>query len=158
MKALRALACCLILSLASISPAYGLCSYWLFDIQPSQVVPPSNSAGSGYGSLFVCDPDHMIGYVSVVLDEHVTAVHVHGPAGPAEIGPVLYDLGVPTNGVAEIDIVVSPDLEALFGSMQAYVDVHTSEHPDGAIRGLVHPEGLPVSKSTWGGIKLLYRE
>lgn len=158
MKALRALAWCLILSLVSISPAYGLCSYWLFDIQPSQVVPPANSAGSGIGSLFVCDHDHMTGYIRVVLDEHVTAVHLHGPAVPAEIGPVLYDLGVPTNGVTEIDIVVPSDLEALFATMQAYVDVHTSEHPDGAIRGVVHPEGLPVSSSTWGGIKLLYRE
>lgn len=158
MSALRALAWCLILSLVSLSPAYGLCSYWLFDIQPSQVVPPSDSAGSGYGSLFVCDHDHMTGHVSVVLDEHVTAVHLHGPAGSAEIGPVLYDLGVPTNGVTEIDIDVPSDLEAFFASMQAYVDVHTIEHPDGAIRGLVHPEGLPVSQSTWGGIKLLYRE
>lgn len=158
MKMLRLWTWCLLLSLVSIPPAFGLCSYWLFEIQPGQVVPPSNSAGSGYGSLFVCDHDQMTGYVSVVLDEHVTAVHLHGPAGPREIGPVLYDLGVLSNGVTDVDIVVPAELEDLFAARQAYVDVHTSEHPDGAIRGLVHPEGLPVSRSTWGGIKLLYRE
>jgi len=37
-----------------------------------------------------------------------------------------------------------------------YVDVHTTAHPEGAIRGVMHGE-IAVSPVQWGALKLLYR-
>lgn len=59
------------------------------------------------------------------------------PAGSEAVGPVRFDPGVPINGVAPLDNRVSADLEPHSARQRAHVDVHTLEHPDAALRGLV---------------------
>lgn len=72
----------------------------------------------------------------------VTGAHLHdGPAG--ETGPVIVDIGSPTSPDGDpvrwddaCTEVADDVIERLAGTPErVYVNVHTSPHPDGAVRG-----------------------
>ncbi len=81
----------------------------------------------------------------------VTASHIHGPALPNQNAGVIFDLFIPTGGTPTGDLnnftrtgsitgsaTVSLDsLRALVNGARAYVNVHTTANPAGAIRGQI---------------------
>jgi hypothetical protein len=81
-----------------------------------------------------------------------TAAHIHGPASTTANAPVLLDLYIPPSGttfsttgtatlaqgVAPLPRSISQDsVLVLMRNGNAYVNVHTSANPGGAIRGQV---------------------
>jgi hypothetical protein len=74
--------------------------------------------------------------------DNVISAHIHS-GGPGETGPVeaaLFDAGagssVDADGLLARGTITDPALvEALVGGQPFYVNVHTTECPDGALRG-----------------------
>lgn len=72
----------------------------------------------------------------VATSSQPTAAHIHAGA-EGESGPVVLTLTVPTEGpVDECIEVPAGDANELFQSTETfYVNVHSDQHPDGAVRG-----------------------
>jgi hypothetical protein len=97
------------------------------------------------------------GLVYLDVAETVTGVHIHGPANAGELGPLLYSLPLPVNGLSSVSVgPVSTTVKDWFDLALLYVDVHSDAHPDGIIRGQVHGE-IAVEASPWSAVKRLYR-
>ena len=128
-----------------------------------QETPPSGSAARGVG-IFMLDTqaNQLRYYISFEgLEGTETAAHIHGfalhgtPAGVIHTLP----LGSPKIGVFNYS---EPQEEALVSGL-AYVNIHSSIHPDGEIRGqivgLVVPmhggQQVPPNASTAGGMGLV---
>ena len=151
-----------LLALALLSTqlhASSLCSYFNYQIQASQVLPPTTSLMSGWSEAHLCDDGSFSGYVWWSGSETVTSVHLHGPSGPNETGDLFYDFPLlqPLGDRVDFDIESFP-VEAIpwLTNEQGYIDVHTVEHPNGAIRGVVHAE-ISVDQSAWSNVKRLFR-
>lgn len=135
-----------------------LCDYLANSLEGSQVVPPVSVAWTGLTQVLVCDGHRLLVSVHVFGgSETVTGVHVHGPASITENGPVLFDFGRPSAFPfsTERDDLTQQQAELLV-SHQCYLDVHTVEHPDGAVRGWLRNEVSTVPLP-WTTIKALYR-
>lgn len=126
-------------------------------------VPPVQTGATGTAS-FAIDPRGTVHYSIVVSGiQNVTMAHIHRGA-PGENGPVVQWLhpgsepgqepqriagrfdGVLHHGTFSANDFVGPlqgqDLGALVEAVranQAYVNVHTTQHPDGEIRGQIRP-------------------
>ena len=102
-----------------------------------QVVPASGSTGSGTAFLTMTSTTSISMSVVVSadgLEGDVSAVHIHRGA-PGENGPVAFSLWI---GESSINLSPTDAEELVSGNM--YLDVHTSTHPAGEIRGqLVGP-------------------
>ncbi|HEY9558379.1 MAG TPA: 5'-nucleotidase C-terminal domain-containing protein [Acidimicrobiales bacterium] len=137
-------------------------------LEAGQEVPATDATGSGAASFAY---DEAAGEVAFVLGTYdltdVTAAHIH-IGGPGENGPHVANLfgevedGVTRDGTlaratlddASVLEVVDDDtdevtfdgtvaaLVAAITAGEAYVNVHTAEHPDGAIRGQIAPVDL----------------
>lgn len=108
------------------------------EMRGGQEVPPvaTNASGSG---RFIIDTDaktvtYHISFTGLSSAE--TAAHIHGPADPGVNGAVVHNLGTgnPKVGVWNYD----PGLEADILAGRMYVNVHTSNHPGGEIRGQIN--------------------
>lgn len=119
-----------------------------------QEVPPVNTDATGFG-FFNFDDGNAVVYYNVSVSDitDVTAAHIHtGPVG--QNGPVAFPLytggGVfdPDHSISGGLILNAENLVDMFTGFY-YVNVHTTAHPDGEIRGLlqVRPEivFLPVT-------------
>ena len=103
----------------------------------AEVPGPGDPDGRGSAEVHIADPLDRVCYeinVNNLID--VTAAHIHrGAAGVA--GPPVITLQAPTDGHSEacedIDGSLADEIEANPGAF--YVNVHTREHPDGAVRG-----------------------
>jgi hypothetical protein len=142
---------------ALLEPAWGA-YYFPFPLESRQVVPPAQGVvGGGYASLMlICEEDLLRGGITIGIGETVTAVHIHGPAEAGQNGDLIFDFSSPTNiGVIVQLSGVAPYCRVL-NSEACYVDVHTTIHPEGAIRGQFRRE-VPVAPEPWGLVKQLYR-
>jgi len=113
------------------------------DLAPGEEVPgPGDDGASGRFEGELVDGVLCVDLDVRDLDAAIVGAHVHeGPAGTA--GPVLVDLGEPTevaggsarwrDACIEVADEVIERLAAAPGDH--YVNVHTSAHPDGAVRG-----------------------
>jgi len=88
------------------------------------------------------------------LSSTETGAHIHN-AGARDIGPVVFVLppGEPKDGVWPL---TPEDVQKLV-TKQLYVNIHTLTYEAGEIRGNILEQSLPVTLSTWGAIKALYR-
>jgi len=85
-----------------------------------------------------------------------TLMHFHGPASPSENGDVQVSLGVaglPVTG----NTVLSENQEADLLAGLWYVDLHTTEYPDGEIRGNLVEQTVDTQSSSFGSLLALYR-
>lgn len=105
-----------------------------------EVPGPGHPEANGRGELTLEGNELCVTMDVVDLDDAtITGAHVHrGPLG--EAGPVVVDIGVPDPAVPSWDdVCVSVDdefVEAAFAGPELfYVNVHTEEFPDGAVRG-----------------------
>jgi hypothetical protein len=106
-------------------------------------VPPGDSDGWGRASVNIGDTTDRICVDLEVRDiGEVTAAHVHrGVAG--ENGPPVVNLDRP-DGEDEDEDDCDEIGDALADEIQAnpagfYVNIHTTDHPDGALRGQLAP-------------------
>jgi uncharacterized repeat protein (TIGR01451 family) len=111
----------------------------------SAVVPAVVSDGNGEAALSVIGGGGRIA-VSLsfgLLQGDAIAAHIHGPAEAGFGGPVIFDLQpVPGSTAGEVlyrDFALSAGQLADLRDGLWYIDVHTSAHPAGEIRGQFEP-------------------
>jgi hypothetical protein len=93
--------------------------------------------------------DFVITYENLSSPE--VLAHVHRASGP--VAHTL-PLGTPKEGTW-----LAPTTQdiAELRSEELYVNIHSEYYPTGEIRGTLMRQVLPVTTSTWGAIKALYR-
>lgn len=102
------------------------------------------STGTGTATISVSDKLEVSGTFTG-LTANASAAHIHGPAGSDGIGPVFCTLTVPsaTSGNIEAgtgagscaDKQLTEDEQKQFEDGKMYVNIHTSNNPNGEIRG-----------------------
>lgn len=106
-------------------------------LTPAAEVPPSKSTGSGTATVSLNTTTHEITYDVTFsgFASAVTAAHIHGPAAAGKNAGVVVPLGnnptSPIHGTAKLTAEQQQQLTA----GEYYVNVHTKNHPGGAIRG-----------------------
>jgi hypothetical protein len=125
-------------------------------LEGGQVVPPTDVSWEGLAILYLCS-DRLYGTVEMSSPESITAVHLHGPALPGQNAPVVFELPLPLEGAVVVDRPLLPDQWDMIQGLGTYLDVHTVEHPDGAVRAWIVGK-IAVTPSTWSIVKGLYRE
>jgi hypothetical protein len=103
-----------------------------------QESPPTNSKGTGQATAQLNTTTHHLSYDATWkgLESPATAAHFHGPAGVGQNAGVAVPIGgahpkSPAKGTATL----TPEQQEQLMSGKWYVNVHTKEHPAGAIRG-----------------------
>jgi hypothetical protein len=110
----------------------------------AQQVPPVETSGSGTADV-TYDPATRVVTWNITfsgLSAPATMAHFHGPAAAGANGPVtvwLSNKGSPADSPIKGEATLTPEQAAQFTSGQWYVNVHTSAHPAGEIRGQVMP-------------------
>jgi len=100
-------------------------------------VPPGTSTGSGAATVSLDTTTHEITYDVTFsgFASEVAAAHIHGPAEAGKNAGVVVPLGnnptSPIHGTAKL----TPEQEQQLTAGLLYVNVHTKNHPAGAIRG-----------------------
>jgi hypothetical protein len=100
-------------------------------------VPPSTSTGSGTATVSLDTATHEITYDVTFkgFASAATAAHIHGPAEAGKNAGVVVPLGnVPTSPIHGTAKLTAEQEKQLTAGMY-YVNVHTKNHPSGAIRG-----------------------
>jgi hypothetical protein len=106
-------------------------------LTPASEVPPSTSTGSGSATVSLDTATHEITYEVTFsgFSSEVAAAHIHGPAEAGKNAGVVVPLGnnpsSPIHGTAKL----TPEQEQQLTAGLFYVNVHTKNHPGGAIRG-----------------------
>jgi CHRD domain-containing protein len=114
------------------------------------VVPPVVSTSSGNTSMSFDGASTVSYHVSVSAITRVTQVHIHS-GGAGATGPIRVNLftgpmtgrenGTLADATFAASDVQGESLDTLLGELRdgtAYVDVHTRDNPDGALRGQVN--------------------
>jgi CHRD domain len=110
----------------------------------AQQVPPVQTSGSGTANL-TYDPSTRVVTWSITysgLSSPVTMAHFHGPAEPGKntgIQVWLTKQGSPVESPIKGEATLSPEQAQQFMAGEWYINVHTSDHPSGEIRGQVMP-------------------
>jgi len=73
------------------------------------------------------------------LEANVTIAHIHGPAIAGASGPPLISLDTATNPTSGSAQLSRQQIDYLFAG-QLYVNIQTSAHPEGEIRGQILPQ------------------
>jgi hypothetical protein len=106
-------------------------------LTPAAEVPASNSTGKGEATVSLDTATHEITWDATFtgLESDATAAHIHGPAEPGKNAGVVVPFGTnpksPLHGSAKL----TPEQQQQLQAGQMYVNVHTKDHPAGAIRG-----------------------
>ena len=109
-----------------------------------QQVPSVTTTGSGTADL-TYNPQTRVVTWSITysgLSSPATMAHFHGPAGPGQNAGVLIWLtkkGGPVSSPITGHAILTPPQARQFMAGQWYINVHTTMHPDGEIRGQVQP-------------------
>ena len=119
-------------------------------------VPQVNTIGSGTARFTVKNDSTIVYEVSLQGVPHVTGAHIHlGPPGAAgEAVATLVRGGDPggkfsgTITTKDLHGATMSQLMAAMKSGSAYVNVHTTTHPDGEVRGEIQP----AESSTLGAV------
>jgi len=110
----------------------------------AEQVPPVQSAGSGSAAL-TYDPATRVVTWDVTysgLSSAVTMAHFHGPAAAGKNAGVrvwISKKGEPVASPIKGQATLSEDDAKEFMAGEMYINVHTTEHPGGEIRGQVVP-------------------
>jgi hypothetical protein len=112
----------------------------------AQSVPPNASKAVGSATIVLNDTGTRI---TISLDfsglgSNQTAAHIHGPARPGDIAPILFNLGSQgtTSGtLVSLSAAVSPRQVAQLKAGQWYFDIHSTKLFSGEIRAQILPGG-----------------
>ena len=166
MRATRILAFFLLVALAAPRAA-GAQTSWTASLGGGTEVPPVSTPGSGTFDATL-SADHTVMTFTLVyqnLKAATTQARIHrGAAGTT--GPAIYYLSAgaftsPLTGATDPAPAGGPPgfLPADFADLQAgilYVNVATTAHPAGEIRGQI-VSAVQANNETWGRIKALFR-
>ncbi len=110
----------------------------------AQQVPPVETSGTGTADL-TYDPATRVVTWNISysgLSAPATMAHFHGPAAASKNGPVTVWLSkkgsAPENPIKG-EATLTPEQAAQFTAGEWYINIHTSTHPAGEIRGQVVP-------------------
>ena len=120
-------------------------------LDPSQE-PGGGGTGSGSGTVTLAGVTLTLDIAFSGLSDNATAAHIHGPAGPGTNAAVLYGLnavttlgattGTISGTVTVVDgtggFTIAQQLQQLHAGLW-YVNIHTTNHPAGEIRGQLPP-------------------
>jgi hypothetical protein len=111
----------------------------------TQETPANNSTAIGTAALLL-SPDETTARVSLNfggLGSAQTAAHIHGPAAVGVPGPILFPL--PNGQVSDFEIALLPGQAADLKNGLWYINVHSTNFPNGEIRGQF--QSLPATSS-----------
>lgn len=138
--ALAGIACAGAMAVAQAAPLA-----FTVPLSGAEQVPAVQTQGSGIAKL-TYDPDTRVVTWSVAfsgLASPATMAHFHGPAPMGKNGPVVVWLSQRGSSAVTSPITgqatLSPAQAAEFLAGNMYVNVHTTDHPDGELRGQVMP-------------------
>lgn len=153
---MRYVSCCLVsLLLTGLRTDLAAGQNYAATLTPDQEVPPTPSTATGTGS-FAVDADDMLVFDVTVQGLHgaETACRIHGPAAPGATATPLFSLplgGRKTGRVGPLTSAQRASLEAgLF-----YINVHTTHHANGEIRGQIRGV-VAVEPESWTQVKARY--
>jgi hypothetical protein len=114
------------------------------ELTGAQQVPPVETAGKGTADLTYDSATRMLTWDITYsgLSAPATMAHFHGPAAAGKNGPValwLSKKGSPAESPIKGEATLTPEQAAQFTAGDWYINVHTSAHPGGEIRGQVMP-------------------
>jgi hypothetical protein len=125
---------CLV-ALAATAPAQSALRYFTAQLDGAQEVPPVTTNATGFGSFVMDTAANTLTYHVEFsgLTSAETAAHIHGPAPVGQNAGILFPLanGSPKTGT----IAITDADEATFLGGQTYVNVHSTNFPNGEIRG-----------------------
>lgn len=101
----------------------------------AQETPATGSTATGTAALLL-SPDEKTARISLNfsgLSSTQTAAHIHGAGAPGVSAPVLFPL--PNGQVSDFEIALAPGQADDLKSGLWYVNVHTTNFPNGEIRG-----------------------
>jgi hypothetical protein len=107
-------------------------------------VPPVETSGTGTADL-TYDPATRVVTWNITysgLSAPATMAHFHGPAAAGKNGPVavwLSKKGSAPESPIKGEATLTPEQAEQFTAGEWYINVHTSTHPAGEIRGQVVP-------------------
>ncbi len=115
------------------------------DASQEPSMPASPGVGSGTATLDWGSLVFTLDFAFVNLVAPTTAAHVH-QAPPGVNGPVIIPLTLTplsaTFGSGHFDGIITPVQATAILAGDTYVNVHTSQHPGGEIRGQVVPQAM----------------
>lgn len=100
-------------------------------------VPPTNSTGTGEVNATLDTATHKLTYDVTFsgFSSDVTAAHIHGPAAAGKNAGVLVPLGNAPKSPIQGSATLTAEQEQQLAAGELYVNVHSKNHPGGAIRG-----------------------
>jgi hypothetical protein len=110
------------------------------DLSGAQEVPPTPSRGTGQAEVQFNTHTNVITWKVTYagLSAPATAGHIHGPADPGKnagvVVPFTNIMAQPVTGQATLNAAQVADLVA----GRWYVNIHSTAHPGGEIRGQLH--------------------
>lgn len=125
-------------------------------ITPDQEVPPAPSTASGAGT-FSLDASNVMSFDITIGGLHgaETGASIHGPAPAGASAGILFTLPVGNTKTGRFGPLTAAQVADLQAGLW-YVNIHTSHHASGEIRGQIR-SAVAVERGTWGGMKALYR-
>jgi uncharacterized repeat protein (TIGR01451 family) len=108
---------------------------FLANLTGAQEVPATGSTATGTAALLL-SPDEKTARISLNfsgLSSAQTAAHIHGAGAPGISAPVLFPL--PNGQISDFEIALAPGQADDLKSGLWYVNVHSTNFPNGEIRG-----------------------
>jgi len=139
----------LLVTLVGAAGAHAQVHYLTATIDATQETPPNSSLGTGSG-CFELDVGALTLTYNIQfagLTAAQTGAHIHGFAPPGTAAPVLFPLalGSPISGTIAL---TAGELAGILNG-QTYVNIHTSNYPNGEIRGQIVRAPAPTA-FCWG--------
>lgn len=114
---------------------------WRADLSGANQVEPIPTSGTGTATFQLLGNQLFWSMTWSGLSAGASAAHIHGPADPSQTAGVLVPLpGVSgVSGTASGTATLTLEQLSAFIDGRTYVNIHTSAHPGGEIRGQVQP-------------------
>jgi hypothetical protein len=109
---------------------------WKAELSGAQEAPPTPSDGKGTLEASYDTQTKQLNWTITFsgLSGPVTAAHLHGPAEPGKIGPIIVPISGPyVSPIKGTATLTSEQADAL--KRGVYINLHTAQHPEGEIRG-----------------------
>jgi CHRD domain len=131
------------LSLAWSAPTLAAAVHFKVALSGTNSVPPVQTPGKGTADITYDPATRAVTWTITYggLASTVTMAHFH-KGGKGENGPVviwLCEKGAPVGDPITGKVILTPDEATQFLAGDWYINVHTKNHPAGAIRGQVLP-------------------
>ena len=138
---LMALAAAALLAMAPLASADEIVKLKA-ELAGANEVPPSGSPGSGHADVTYDKTTHTLSWTITYsgLDSQVIMVHFHGPAVPSDhTAPIQVWIASGMTAVVQSPLrnwtIIAPYQEADLMSGHWFIRIHTTAHPQGALRG-----------------------